>query len=313
MTALGLILASVVVPTAQTLPPGADSQPPAPVFRSSVELVSVAAVVRDRRGHVVRDLSREDFQVFENGRPRRIVEFAPAEDGPVSVALLVDVSGSMAVGDNLNAGRQAVNHLAAWMRPGQDEVALFTFDSRLQSKQDFTTDPDEVLRSLAKLGAFGVTSLYDAIGETAQKLGERSTKRRAIVVLTDGLDNNSRQTAAQVSALASGTDVPVYVIAVVSAIDHDQAAAVAEGQLTSGAGSLANLAWWTGGNYYVVSTAAQASVSARQLLAELRHQYVLAFESSGAAGWKPLDIRMRRPELTVRARSGYFSRERPNG
>jgi VWFA-related protein len=292
-------------------PPAAA--PGVPVFRSKVDLVSVAAVVRDRRGHVVRDLARDDFQIFEDGRPRRIVEFAPAEDGPVSVALLVDVSGSMAVGDNLNAGRQAINHLMAWMRRGQDEVALFTFDSRLRSRQEFTTDPEQILRSLSSLGAFGVTSLYDAIGETAQKLGQRSTRRRAIIVLTDGLDNNSRQSAAEVSSIASATDVPVYVVAVVSPLDHEQAAAVAEGQVSTGAGSLANLAWWTGGNYYVVSTAAQASVSARQLLAELRHQYVLAFESSGATGWKPLDIRMRRPELTVRARSGYFSRERPNG
>jgi VWFA-related protein len=310
---LGLVLATAVATIAQEpqTPPAAT--PGVPVFRSKVDLVSVAAVVRDRRGHVVRDLARDDFQIFEDGRPRRIVEFAPAEDGPVSVALLVDVSGSMAVGDNLNAGRQAINHLMAWMRRGQDEVALFTFDSRLRSRQEFTTDPEQILRSLSSLGAFGVTSLYDAIGETAQKLGQRSTRRRAIIVLTDGLDNNSRQSAAEVSSIASATDVPVYVVAVVSPLDHKQAAAVAEGQVSTGAGSLANLAWWTGGNYYVVSTAAQASVSARQLLAELRHQYVLAFESSGATGWKPLDIRMRRPELTVRARSGYFSRERPNG
>ena len=290
--------------TAQALP----SDEARPTFRAGVDLVSVAAVVRDRRGQVVRDLSRDDFVVIDNGVPRRIVEFSPAEEGPVSVALLFDVSGSMAVASNLSAARRAVDHLLSWLNPGVDEAALFTFDTRLDEIQSFTSNPSVMRASLDRLGAFGMTSLYDAIGDVAKRLGERNTRRRAIVVVTDGLDNGSLLTPEEVSGIASATDVPVYVIAVVSPIDHQgEKTFVGGGQVTAATSALTNLAWWTGGNVHVVSGDAQASVAARAVLAELRHQYVLAFESAGAPGWRPLDIRLRRRELTVRARSGYFS------
>jgi len=126
--------------------------------------------------------------------------------------------------------------------------------------------------------------------------------------VTDGLDNGSRLSSAEVSGLASATDVPVYVVAVVSPVDRaGDRSSLGGGQAADATGALSKLAWWTGGEAFVVSGDADASLAARAVLAALRHQYVLAFESAGAAGWKPLDVRLRRRELTVRARSGYFS------
>jgi Ca-activated chloride channel family protein len=288
--------------------PGPGTLPDRPTFRSSVDLVSVAAVVRDRRGHVVRDLSRDDFIVLENGSQRRIVEFSPAEEGPVSVALLFDVSGSMAMAPNRAAARRAVDHLLSWLNPGADEVALYAFDSRLEEVQPFTADAETVRGSLGRLGSFGMTSLYDAIGGVARQLAARTSRRRAILVVTDGLDNGSRLSSAEVSGLASATDVPVYVIAVVSPIDREgDREFVGGGKVAAATGALSKLAWWTGGEAFVVAGDADASLAARAVLVALRHQYVLAFESAGPAGWRPLDIRLRRRELTVRARSGYFS------
>lgn len=299
------MLATVAIDvTAQSLKTG-DAKP---TFRSGVDLVSVAAVVRDRRGQVVRDLSRDDFIVLDNGVPRRIVEFSPAEEGPISVAFLFDVSGSMAMASNISAARRAVDHILSWLNPGVDEAAMFAFDSRLDELQGFTSNPAVMRASLDRLGAFGMTSLYDAIGEVAKRLGERTSRRRAILVVTDGLDNGSHLTPEEVSGIASATDVPVYVVAVVSPLDHQgEKTFVGGSQVTAATGALSNLAWWTGGNVHVVSSDAHASVAARAVLAELRHQYVLAFEAAGAPGWRPLDIRLRRRELTVRARSGYFS------
>ena len=288
--------------------PTAQSVQDKPMFRSGVDLVSVAAVVRDRRGQVVRDLSRDDFIVLENGTPRPIVEFSPAEGGPVSLALLFDVSGSMAMAPNRTAARRAVDHLLSWLNPGVDEVALYAFDSHLEEVQPLTADAEAVRASLAGLGAFGMTSLYDAIGDVARRLAQRGTWRRAILVVTDGLDNGSRLTPSEVSGLASATDVPVYVVAVVSPVDRAGDRAYAGGgTVADGAGALSSLARWTGGEAFAVSGDADASLAARTVLAALRHQYVLAFESEGPAGWRPLDIRLRRRELTVRARSGYFS------
>lgn len=294
----------VAAQTASSLTAGQGVRP---TFRSGVDLVSVAAVVHDRRGKVVRNLSRDDFVVFDNGVPRPIVEFSAAEDGPVSVAVLFDVSGSMAMASSFAAGRRAIDHLLSWLNPGVDEVGLFAFDRRLHQVQAFTTDPGKVRASLATLGAYGMTSLYDAIGQVARRLGERESRRRAIVVLTDGLDNGSQLTAGEVSGIASSTDVPVYVIAVVSRVDHAGGPEAVGGLQADATTALTNLAWWTGGNSFIVSADAHASIAARTVLAELRHQYVLAFESAPTPGWRPLDIRLRRRELTVRARSGYFS------
>jgi Ca-activated chloride channel homolog len=303
LTAIAVLLVVPVFPAGAVHAQDGDARP---TFRSSVDLVSVAAVVRDRRGQVVRHLQRDDFLVYDDGAPARIVEFAPGEDGPVSLALLVDVSGSMRVGSNLGAARLMVDHLLGWLRPAGDEVALFAFDSALRELQPFTTDFDRVRASLATVDAFGSTSLYDAIGATAQRLGARAARRRAIVVLTDGVDTSSRHSAAEVSGLASATDVPVYVVAVVSPADHPGAAAGAAWPQTGTTGDLFLLSWWTGGTLFVVSAPAQASIAARTLLAELRHQYVLAFEATGS-GWRPLDIRLRQRDMTVRARSGYFA------
>jgi Ca-activated chloride channel homolog len=297
------LLAALAVPAARA---SAQDGSAAPTFRSSVDLVSVAAVVRDRRGQVVRNLTRDDFLVYDDGVPVPIVEFAPGEDGPVSVALLVDVSGSMRVGANLEAARGVIDQLLGWLRPEGDEVALFTFDSELKELEPFTTDFGRIRSALDSVDAFGTTSLYDAIDAAARRLGERATRRRALVVLTDGVDTSSQRSLGEVSGRASATDVPVYVVAVVSPADHAGAAAGASWPQDGTTGDLFLLSWWTGGTLYVVSAPAHASVAARALLAELRHQYVFAFEATGS-GWRPLDIRLRRRDMTVKARSGYIA------
>jgi Ca-activated chloride channel homolog len=298
---------------AQTSPP-TGTQPPIqkPSFKTRVDLVSVTATVRDPRGRVVRNLSRDDFQVFEKGQRRAIVDFKTSDQGPISLAVLFDVSGSMRMAANMDAGKRAVEHILSWVQPKADEVALFTFDKEIRQETPFTSDPNRVRTALDKMTAMGLTSLYDAIADTAKKLGKRPSPRRAVVVITDGLDTSSTLKPSDVSGIASAIDVPVYVIAVVSPLDHvgEDLAVVPENQALSS--NLANLAVWTGGHMTLVSTPAHASLAARELITELRHQYLLAFEASKAPGWYSLDVRTRRRELTVRARSGYFaSQSRP--
>ncbi len=306
-TLVGVLLAGTA--TAQTV--GNAETSPRPTFRAGVDLVSVAAVVRDKRGQVVRNLSREDFEVFDNGVRRPIIQFSSGENGPISLAVLVDVSGSMSMASHLDAARSALDLMLLRLRAGQDEVALFSFDRELTEHQPFTTNPAEIRHALTELTPFGITSLYDAIAETARRVETREYKRRAILVLTDGMDTASRLTPGEVSAIASATDVPVYVMAVLSPIDHD-AARSTDTQATP-TGQLTNLAWWTGGNAYVVSAPAHAVTATEHVLSELRHQYVFAFEAAGAAGWRPLDVRMRKREFSVRARSGYFASQRASG
>jgi VWFA-related protein len=285
--------------------------PPVATFRSSVEVVSVSAVVRDRKGRFVGNLERKDFIVAEAGTPRPILDFRAQSDGPIKVALLVDISGSMRVGSKTVDAQQAARHLFGALKAG-DEAAVFSFDTGLDRVTPFTSDIPSLEAALSHVQTpFGQTSLYDAVAQVARALaaegpgGGRMPQRSAVVVLTDGIDTRSRLTSEQVATISSSIDIPVYIIALLSPIDDPREGGTAQEELT---GPLPNLARWTGGEMFMASAPAHASVAARQIVDELRHQYVIAFEASNrAGGWRALEVRARDRGLTVRARAGYSS------
>lgn len=303
---------------AQSQPPTAGqdvitSQGGAPVatFKSAVDLVRVSAVVRDKKGRYVRDLTARDFNVLDDGRPRPIADFRTDVAG-VSLAVLFDVSGSME--SRFAKAREAASHLLSWLDRTRDEAAVFGFDTRLTQLTPFTVGLQTLPPELDLLTPFGATGLHDAIAQTAKRLDGREGRRRAVVVLTDGVDNASRLSPSEVSGIASAIDVPVYVIGIVPSIDNPAAEiAVPSAARSALIGSMADLAEWTGGHSFVASTPAERSAVSRQIIDELRHQYLIAIESNGKPGWHPLVVRARDKDLTVRARSGYFAgQSRPN-
>jgi Ca-activated chloride channel family protein len=250
-------------------------------------------------------LGKDDFELLDAGVPRPIVEFR-TEQSPLSLGILVDVSGSMDVTAKLEGVRLAAHHLLSWMRPGVDEAALYMFSTSLTEVVGFTRETDRIRTGLERISPFGATSLHDAIAAAADRVVERGRLRRAVVVLTDGIDTASRLTAAEVSGIASAIDVPVYVLAVVSPID-DPDDELALHEETQQQADLSDLARWTGGALIMASQAAEASLAARQIVTELRNQYLIAFEPSQKPGWHPLELRLRPRGLTVRARSGYYA------
>ncbi|MGH9345775.1 MAG: VWA domain-containing protein [Vicinamibacterales bacterium] len=274
--------------------PSAQERLERPIFRSAVEMVSMAAVVRDKRGRVVPSLSREDFEVLDSGRRRSIVDLRSERSAPASVALLIDGSGSMTVGRTLDAARAVAADMLNVLDPKRDEAALFTFDKDLIELQDFTQDFDPIRIRLEDLESYGTTSLYDAIAGTARRIARFARHRRAIVVLTDGADTSSLMSPAEVSGLASSIDVPVYVLAL-------------HGANLANRAPLADLARWTGGDFLPAQDRTQAVAAVRQVAQELRHQYVLAFEPAASSGWRRVEVRTRRPGLTVRTRSWYLA------
>ena len=272
-----------------------------PTFRTSVTLVPITAVVHDAKNRVVRELQRDDFEVFEDNRLRRVVDFSATDRGPVSLAILFDTSGSMR-GPNLDAGRLIVNELLDQLGHVADEASLFTFDKTVRQHTPFSNDRDPIRRALGSTEGWGVTSLYDAMAETAKFVGARRAARRALVVITDGVDTSSALGPTDVSGLASAIDVPVYVMNVVPP-ETSQEDLPEDGN----DGGLSNLAYWTGGALRHARTSEQAALAVVSLMTELRQQAFLAIESASASGWYRLDVRTKRRGLTVRARSGYFA------
>jgi hypothetical protein len=125
-------------------------------------------------------------------------------------------------------------------------------------------------------------------------------------VLTDGIDTSSRLTAPEVSGLASSISVPVFVVATVPSLDQRQMMQGAARTNGSNAADLRDLAEWTGGQLVFATTFVETVVSASTLIDELRQQYVLAIEAAAVAEWRRLDVRVKMPAATVKARSGYF-------
>ena len=135
--------------------------------------------------------------------------------------MLFDVSGSME--GHLPNAREAATHVLSWLDASRDEAAIYTFDTHLDERAPFTTGLRTLPDSMTSVVPFGATSLHDAIAQTARRVGEREGRRRAVVVLTDGADNASRLKPADVSAIASAIDVPVYIFGIVPSIDNPSA------------------------------------------------------------------------------------------
>jgi VWFA-related protein len=259
------------------------------VFRAHVDLVSVTAVVRDRQGRVVKSLTRDDFQIIEEGEDVPILDLQADDSSPATVALLVDGSGSMRLGAALDGSRRISESVLRGLNGKRDAAALFSFDTRLITLHDFTNDFHRVRRGLDELDAWGSTSLYDAIAGTAGVIGERVGTRRAMIVLTDGGDTTSTYSPEAVAGIASTIDVPVYVFA----LGTDKTSA------------LAAIARATGGELFVARTDEQIAAGIAKVLDELRHQYVFAFNGSESGGVRQVEIRTRKPQMKVTSRKWY--------
>jgi VWFA-related protein len=216
----------------------------------------------------------------------------------------MDVSGSME--SRLDSAREAATFVLERLDAKQDEAAIFTFDTRLEEVEPFSQGLRKLPPRLATVRPFGATSLHDAIAATAQKLGDRSGLRRAVVVFTDGSDNWSEMTPREVSKAASAIDVPVYIVGIVPPVDNPSSSLAAPSQeRAAGSEALVSMTSSTGGRTFNASTAVDRGVAASQILDELRHQYLIAIPAATAPGWHQLVVRTRDKDLVVRARSGY--------
>jgi Ca-activated chloride channel family protein len=297
------LLVAVMVAAAGAWPRAAQ-EPSAPqaVFRAGVNMVSMAAVVRDSKGRVVSTLTRNDFEVIDGGQRRALVDLRTEDAAPASVALLVDGSGSMKATAAADAARHVSKAVLLSLDPSRDDAALFSFDTRLLTIRPFTRDLADVGRALAEVESWGSTSLYDAIAGTAGIVSARTANRRAIVVLTDGADTTSSYTPTRVAEIASSVDAPVY--AVVWDRRSPESRSVEENARLA---SLRGLADMTGGELFVVGDDAVMAHAIRKILEELRHQYVLAFEAAPHGGWRSVRVQTRKRGLTVRTRAWYLA------
>ena len=181
-------------------------------FRTGVELINVTATVTDVNGRFVSGLRKEDFQLFEDGQEQTITHFN-AERVPVSLGLVVDTSGSME-GEKWVAARQALNRFLFQLLDRNDEVFLYRFDNQPELIEGWTTDRERIATGLARIRPRGATSLYDAVAVALPLAQTGRHRKKAIVVISDGNDTNSRATVREIKSMIRSTEVLAYAIGI---------------------------------------------------------------------------------------------------
>lgn len=272
----------------------------APQFTSSVNQVEIYASVTDAAGRPVQGLRAEDFDVREDGVPQRITVFSEA-DFPLSAAVAVDSSFSM-TGERLAVAKSAARTFIGALRPG-DQSMLMSIGGNVEVIAPLSTNRDEQFEALNRLGAWGTTSLHDAIISAIDEL-QPGKGRRALVLLSDGADRYSTAAPADVLARARRADVMIYPVALGRSLPA----------LFTGMAAL------TGGRAFHVRDTRRLPETLRTIAAELRQQYLIGYAPSrpdgaepragvrGEPGWRDIDVGVNRPRVTVRARDGYYAR-----
>lgn len=291
--------------------PARAQELPAGHFTASVgsEYVQIPVVVRDRKGNFVDDLKKNDFHAWVDGRPVAVRSFDRERHGPVSFAILLDVSGSMRIADKLDHAEEAIRQLIRLRKP-DDDFALFTFSQdqvRVVSK--FSTDPADLLRQLFFLKPEGRTALYDAVAETADELLAGRNARKAILLFTDGVDNASQLTQEDLENLMENESVPVYAIGMKN-VAFDVLTEQEKKELSVAA--LDAVAGSSGGKMFLVSGDADLRPVAAAIEDELRRQYILGFQPSGEGEvkYRPIVVTVTGGGTRViRARRGYKGTE----
>ncbi len=257
------------------------------VMNIEVNLLNLFVTVVDQKGRVVRGLEKEDFYLWEGGERREISNFSADADAPLSIAVMLDVSGSMGLMQKLSNSRMAVRQLEDSLHD-PDQVALFTFaGTSVAPVLPFTTDRHLLVEQLEAMKPYGKTALYRAIEEVPEMLG-MPDHRSAILLLTDGIDNCSQQPLEDVLNSLARRRIPIYTICFIREFFPGQ---TPEEYVRIPV--LQDIAGRSGGAYMDVRSPAELHQGLKGILAELRHQYLLGFRAGGQPDpAERLDIRL---------------------
>ncbi len=265
--------------------------------RSNVEAVLVTVSVTDLKGRPVPDLEGKKFHLFIDGLEFPFSSFWREAELPLSLCLVVDVSGSMA-GRRLARVRESVADLVAGLRPS-DEVSLVTFGAgEVRRRVPFGADPGLVLRVLESVEGFGTTAIFDTVAEAPALTAGARHARRAVLLFTDGVDTASAMNADEATAILEEMAEPLYAFGIEPPPP--------EGGVLTYEGVLARLSQASGGRYIRVENASELAALARELRRQLGTRYLLTFQPSGQGMEKYRRIRVAVDgPYQVRAREGY--------
>jgi len=285
-----LLLISISIP--------AFAQDDDDVVKVDSSIVVVNATITDASGNHVPGLKQKQFTLLDNGVEQEINFFA-AEETPFAAVILLDTSGSME--QRVSLARSAAIKFLEGLRE-DDNAEIYRFDSKVILVQKFSNSRD-VSEKLFDLKADGMTSLNDAVFRAAQDLGERPEKRRAIIVLSDGMDTSSGKSSDKALKAALSVNALIYTV--------DMSSTDLGGkQRAQNQGVLRNFAEKTGGMFVSTPGGVAMRDAFRKIVEELGSQYTIAYQPTNTAKdgkWRTIEVRVAKPNLTIRSRKGYHA------
>jgi len=291
----GVIIAGAVLLAAAVSVPLDGQQ----TFRSGVDLATFGVTVVDRKGNLVTDLTRDDFDVLEDGRPQDLQYFAFGDGDtapPLHLGLMLDASGSMQTDLKLaqSASIKFLNLL-----PEAEAITLVDFDTQVRITRYPQRDFPRLVERIRQRKPEGWTALYDALGTFLDGV-DQEEGRRILVMYTDGADSRSVLSLNETLTLLRASPVTVYAIGFVGHTGSSRQLL----QMT-----LMQLSEATGGQAFFPSSMKGVEEAYEKVLAEIKGQYHLGYLSANTAtdgAWRKVEIKVKRPDLRVRARKGYF-------
>jgi len=303
----GFVLCQTNGPGQSASPAAKDAAPAGqPSFRADTNLVVIPVSVTDTMNRFVLGLRRDDFRLIDNGVEQPIAHFS-GEDVPLSVGLAFDTSGSMDF--KMSTSRDAASLFLKTLNP-DDEAFLVEFNDKVDLPVGFTSHPDEIRSALQNVQPRGLTALLDAVKFSLNEMKSARNARKAIVIVSDGGDNHSTYTAAQIESLVREADVEIYAMGV---FDPILSLALTPEEV-SGPRLLSEIATQTGGRAFAATISSDLPSVAARIAIELRNQYVLAYypkDQVRDGKYHTVQVKVTQPAgvsaLKLHWRQGYYA------
>ncbi len=295
---------SPLSPQQQTKKEGLD-------YQVSVSAITIAVTVQDDEGRFVNDLTEKDFAVYENNAKQTITYFRHDFEAPLSLTILLDVSGSMLLQDKLSEAKEALRHLLTDILRPHDEVSLLIFaDGEVEVAARFSTDKGELLSVLDKTEAYGQTALNDAVAVSPEFASRVKNEKRALLLITDGIENDSHLTPDQAVEIARKVEVPIYTIGYKIPLSDQYLKKHKRNPGLTSAGIIATLERFsqaTGGKSFIISRLSELYIVMGEIKREQSHQYIIGYTSykDTKNDYRKIKVLTSKKKYRVRTREGY--------
>lgn len=284
----------------------------------AVTAISIAVSVQNREGRHITDLTAEDFFVYENDQRKDITYFSHDYEAPLSLTVLLDVSGSMALQEKLVESKEALDYLMRHLLTDRDEVSLLIFaDGEVEVAAGFSKDKTTFLSVLKQTEAYGQTALNDAVGVSPDFANRGSNEKRALLLITDGIENDSEYSPEQALEVARRVDVPIFTVGYKIPMDEQFLKKYKRSKGLTASGiveSLERFSEATGGKAFFVNKSLDMKNAMRLVKQELSHQYILGYTSyiDPDNEYRKINVVTKKKSYRVRTREGYYSGEKKN-